>query len=405
MNVINPFKRSNSTLNFSFINELENSSSILFPENWRSNRAIDICSRVIANTVASIPITLYADSNKEKTELKNDIRYDMLHHYPNSYTNRFAFWFSMEYTKQNYGNAFALIHRFPKNIQLEFISPLLYTYSYSIEKGVLYYKFNNGKKYVSDDIIHFRRGAFDAIMGPNPYDILKEEIQREYFANQTVSNFYKNGAKGRLFLKTQTTNGNIKELKEALNRFRKENGSSYYNEKNEKVQGDLNNFVDFPMMPGNTEVQEIANDPNSELYLALIQDCDLKIAAHYQIPPQYLNILQAQTINNAETRQLDFKSSTIQSTLSSNRQELQMKLLSTEEVKNGMSIEYNTMATVELDHNTRMRGYESLQKTAWMTPNEIRRMEGYPSIEGGDEHLVFDQFTTASSLTKGDNNK
>ena len=78
--------------------------------------------------------------------------------------------------------------------------------------------------------------------------------------------------------------------------------------------------------------------------------------------------------------------------------ELEQKLLTTDELDKGYAIEYNTMASVELDHMTRLRGYESLQKTARLTPNEVRKEEGLPWIDGGDSPLVFDQFTKLENI-------
>lgn len=382
--------------------ELPNTIKNIFPSSGTNNRTVTICSRIIANTVASIPINIYKDVDGFKEVVKGDIRYRTLHHNPNGYTNRFVFWHTMELAKQEHGNAFALIHKFPKSIELEFIHPDFFVKTY-FDKGFLKYSFksDSGERiYDASELIHFKRDSIDGIMGVKPNDILCEEIKRSYLANKTVTNFYENDGKSRLFLKTVVTNGDTSKLDEKVGKFRKEAGGSYYNEKNELVYGDLSKYVSFPQLPGNTEIQEIQNEINDALYLATIQDSDLKIAAYYGIPPHYLNIMQAQKNNNVEALQLDFKSSTIQNILSSNRQELEMKLLTTEEVDNEMSIEYNTMSIVELDHDTRMKGYESLQKTAFMTPNEVRRIEGMSPIEGGDEHFLFDQMTTIKDLTK-----
>lgn len=396
---------SNNTSYYIGYSELNSIKNIF--KNDGENTAINICARIIANTVASIPINVYRDANGFKEIVKEDFRYKTLHYNPNGYTTAYTFWHTMETAKQINGNAFAIIHKFPEtnSIMLEFVHPSLLFHKPYFENGFLKYCFKateGNRIFDASEVIHFKRDSKDGIMGLNPYDVLFEEIKRTYLANKTVTNHYENDGKSTKFIKTTVTSGEIAKLEKAANKFREETGGTYYNDKNELVKGNFDKIVAFPRLPGNSEIQVIPDQINDALYLATIQNCDLKIAAFYGIPPHYLNIMQAQKNNNVETLQLDFKASTIQNILRSNRQELEMKLLTTEERDNEMSIEYNVMSIVELDHKTRLDGYSSLQKTAFMTPNEIRKIEGMNPIEGGDEHYIFDQMTTLEGINKED---
>jgi HK97 family phage portal protein len=390
-----------------FYTPIANSAKNIFVDGYRNNVAINICSGAIADKVAIIPINIYktvkVGEGAYKDVLKDDFRYKILHYEPNGYTTAYAFWHTMELNKQRYGNSYAVIHKFSetKTISLELIHPSLLVDKPFFDKGILKYTFssdNGNRTYDASQILHFKRESIDGIMGRDPYDVLHEEVKRTYLANKTITNYYENDGKSTKFLKTTATVGDIAKLDKAVNKFRKQTGGSYFDENNKLVSGNIDNVVSFPELPGNGEIQESSNNQNHDLYNAVIQDCNLKIAAHYRIPPHILNILQAQKNSNVETLQLDFNVSTIQYSLRSNRQELEMKLLSTDEKDNGYSIEYNTMAVVELDHEVRMRGYESLQKTAMMTPNEVREIEGMKPIPGGDSHYIFNQFTTLEGL-------
>jgi len=372
-------------------------------DNERNNSAIDICSRVIANTVASIPINIYKDVNQFKEVVKKDNRYKLLHYQVNDYTSAYTFWHTMEMVKQENGNSFAIIHKFPetKTYALEFVHPSKLVKKPFFKDGFLKYTFNTNsgnKTFDATEVIHFKRDSIDGIMGLDPYNSLKEVIERMWLANKTIRNHYKNDGKSTKFLKSVVTTGDINKLNKAIQKFRKETGGSYFDENNKLKTGNFDNIVSFPGLPGNTEIQEIANELNDALYLATIQACKLDIASHYQIPAHYLNILQAQKSSDVETLQLDFKSSTIQHICRSNRQELEMKLLTTAERDQEMSIEYNTMAYMELDHDTRLKGYESLQKTASISMNEVRQKEHMPPIKNGDEHYLFDQMTTLDQI-------
>lgn len=409
MSFLDKIKR---TFNPSFYNSTYTSYTLLpgpvitgYPSLYRDNATVTICARILANTVASIPINIVQYDDKGfKKALVDDYRFKTLHRTPNGYTNNFNFWHTMEFLANTEGNSFAIIHKFPetKSISLELVHPSLFV-NYFFKNGFLKYTFktsNGNKEFDANEIIHFKRNSIDSIMGISAYDVLKEQLEIEYYANSTIQTHYKSGGKGSRFLKTTVTTGDINKLKEQVNRFRKETGGSFYDDKNVLQASEFSSTVAFPQLPGNTEIQVIPENINDALYLSTIQACDLKFASHFGIPSHYLNILQAQKNSNVEALQLDFKSSTIKNLINSNRMELEQKLLTSEELDKGYAIEYNTMASVELDHMTRLRGYESLQKTARLTPNEVRQEEGLPWIEGGDSPLVFDQFTKLENIDK-----
>jgi HK97 family phage portal protein len=400
------FKRSYSNLPTFYWREIIN-GVYTYDDDYSiyNNAAADTCSTLIANTIASIPLNILIKSDVKKTTLiqKDDPRYDLLHYYPNDYQSAFSFWHLMEYTKQMEGNSFARIIR-PKGKQivLEFIHPkLLYQKGYEIKNGILNYKFVNGEKIVnipSSEIIHFKLKSRDGYIGEKPEVALSKYLQLSYMAIKTITTYYVKGGKGRDFIKTQIEGVDTKKIKEKIADFRKEAAGYWVDEKGNKHSFDLDKVVPFPELPGFSEVQHLPDDQNADLFNAVMEYCNLQMGAFYQIPGHYLNILKAEKNNNVETRQLDFKSATIDHQLRQNRQELEMKLLTSLERKSGYSIEYNTMSIVELDHETRMKGYESLQRTAGMTWNEVRLLENMELRPDGDNPFIFNQMTTPDQI-------
>lgn len=383
-----------------------------FPTTEVSNIYLDICSRAISNTVANIPLNIYILNDKGfKEVVTNDWRYSLLHHRPNDYMNRYKFGNALEYTKQRYGESFAVIHKFksPKNIitgSFEPLHPSLLTRRYFDDSGLLKFEFTTSKGikiYDANDVLHFMRDSQDGVNPIRPYDILYEEIKRIYLANKTITNYYKNDGKGTRYIKTTGigTKGEIAQIDSGLNKFREEMGGASYDTNNKRVEGNVDKTISYPRAPGNSEIGEVANVQNDALYLATIEKAALNIAAEYGIPAHYLNIMQAQKNNNVQTMQLDFKSTTIAHTLNQNRQEWETKLLTTEEIDKGMSIEYNVNAILELSSEERMAQYASLQKTARISANEVRKIEGMEWIEGGDVHPIFDQMTSLEKLDSG----
>jgi HK97 family phage portal protein len=408
-----------SVSSFSSLGEYKN---ILPDFKKYENPSKKICAKILANTIASIPINvmqLVTDPDVSKYPfrkvLKDDHRYKTLHHSPNGYTTSYDFWSTMEYNAQSDGNSYAIIHRFKDGSKVKYkgeentvileIVPISMQYRellpYLNDEGDLIYTFKTkqGKKeFKSSDIIHFKNTSSNGLTGSNPNKDLEEYLTLYFLANRTITNHYERDGKGKIFVKTTVTTGKREELLERMAEFRKQAAGYYKDNKGNTITSDSNEIIPYPALPGNSELQYVPDTQDDTLYLNTIKNADLKIAAYYGIPPHFLNVLEANKNSNLETLQLDFNSLTIQHILRSRRAELEMKLLTEEEREKGLSIEYNAMAIVELDHKTRMSGYESLSKTAFMTPNEVRTLEGMHPIPGGDQHYIFDQFTTLEDI-------
>ena len=376
----------------------------LFPTSYITNIGIEICSTLIANTIASIEMGLFKEKNGFPQPLTKDPRYHMLCHNPNSYTNRFLFWHTMEKIKQSEGESFAIIHNFPEtnSIELEFVHPMFLIGRPYFVDGQLKYRFRSsvhGDAYDASELIHFRRESVDGITPVRPYIVLLEQIKRMYLANKTITNYYEKDGKATKFIKTPIlSKGDLAQHENSLNRFRKEAGGAYYDDNGEMKPGDFHKVVAYPRIPPSSEIFVEPNQQNDRLYQATVDSAKLEIAAFYQVSAHYLNILSAQKNTNIEALQLDFRSQTIAHTISQNVAELEMKLLKSYEVDKGYSIKYDTDSFLVLSTDERMKKYESLQKTAFITPNEVRKREGLPPIEGGDSHYLFNQMTKLEDI-------
>jgi hypothetical protein len=79
-----------------------------------------------------------------------------------------------------------------------------------------------------------------------------------------------------------------------------------------------------------------------------------------------------------------------------------MKLLTTEERKNGKSIEFVTQALMELDVTTRLSYFKGMFELGCITQNQINLLEGLPTFEAGNKHFMSTQVTPIEDRINSD---
>ena len=89
--------------------------------------------------------------------------------------------------------------------------------------------------------------------------------------------------------------------------------------------------------------------------------------------------------------QSDYTKNTIGPIITMYRRELEFKLLADEEVNSGYSIEFETGALDITDSRTRIANYKDLYSMGVITPNQMAKLENFPSFEGGDDHYITNQ--------------
>ena len=385
-----------------YLETLSGGGAIIFTDAYFDNiSTVNICVKTLADRLATLPLNVYSISDGSKKVDKTDYRYKILHNTPNNYLSSFSFWHFLESQRGYRGNAFALINRVNGNVVS--LTPI-YTSQvsgYNKINGELYYTINinnNEEKINASNILHFRgetrnilqknTNDVPAVWGKTPIEALRLNLSLSYKAIKTVDSIYENETKTTKALKTQN-------LLDGLN-------SKAFKEAVEKLKIDSKGFDkagEYLILPNNTEIQELSMPVNDALFLNTVKFNATQIASWYGVPLHKVGIFEAQKFNNVETMSLEFKTETIDTICRMYRQELEFKLLTDEEIETGMSIEFNTNAMLELDNATRMKQYESLQKTAGMTFNEVRILENMPLVEGGDESYIFNQMVPLTNLT------
>jgi len=348
--------------------------------------------KILADDVGSFPLNLY-QNNEDGTKYvdKNDYRYSLLHYNPNGYTTSNIFFSTLEYIRNIKGNAFAQIIRDgSKIVGLELINPSVVV-GYAKANGELYYILeidNEQFKINASEILHFRSLSDNGIWGINPIEKLRLNLSTTYKAFHTIDKFYDNNATSPKALKTT--------IPEGINPREWQNKIVDFTDK----YGGFKNAGKVISLPPFTELQDITLSFADAEFISTIRFNVDQIASLYRVPPHLVGNFESSKFNNLEQLQLNYKINTIRPIHRMYRQEMEFKLLTTQERINGKSIEFNTNAIVETSMSERIAAFKELFSMGTISPNDIAKYEGYPTFEGGDDHFLLNQYMSLENINK-----
>ena len=160
------------------------------------------CVRVIAETIASLPLHVYQNQGEGSVKALDHPLYPILHDEPNSEMTSFVWRETMLAHLLLWGNAYCQIIRsgrsqilglyplLPDRMEVDRDSAGTLTYTYSANGG-------QTVKLRPEDVLHIPGLGFDGIMGYSPIALEKNAIGLGLAAEEYGSKFFSNGAPQR----------------------------------------------------------------------------------------------------------------------------------------------------------------------------------------------------------------
>lgn len=246
-------------------------------------------------------------------------------------------------------------------------SQLLYVYSHPEGGGRF--------AFLPNEVLHFR-GLGTALWGHSIFDLMRnavgnamaaEKFQGKAFGNSITPTgaFTKDGpfpAEARA------------ELREELNRF----------------HTGVNNAARALILSHGLKYQPMGITHRDAELLESIKFSREQIAAFFCLPPYKLGSLENSAVRaNLEQSQREYLQSTLWRWICIQQNEVCRKLLSTRQrERRTHCVRFNTDALVAADQASRYASYNQGIVAGWMSPNEARKRENLPPIEGGDVYLI-----------------
>ena len=126
----------------------------------------------------------------------------------------------------------------------------------------------------------------------------------------------------------------------------------------------------------------------------------LQIAAAFGVNPDHLNDYSKSSYNNSAMQNLQFYVNTLLYNVTLYEQEMNRKLLTTAEQKQGLGFKFNVWVILRGDPSQQANIMQQLVTTAIYSPNEARDKLDMPPCDNGDIHTVNGSYVPLEDIGK-----
>lgn len=348
------------------------------------------CLKVLSETLGKMPLKLlkYNENHGVETCRKHHL-YKVLNERPNKFMTSTTFWSTIEYNRNHYGNAYALIKTKKEKNKVKYSLWILPSDSVEIwyddakiisEIPDIYYRYtcNAGIfTFGSEEILHFKTSSsFDGITGMSVREQLKSTINGNNKAQELVNQMYDNGftAKAVVQYTSSLSDDNAKEFAKEIEKF----ATGKYSDE------ELKNIIPIPL---GATLQPLNIKLADNQFIEVKKYTALQIASAFGIKPYQIGDYDKSSYSSAEAQQLSFYIDTMLYIIKQYEEEISYKLLSEEEEESGLHFKFNTSVILRADQSTQMETLSKGVSNFIYTPNEARAFLDLPSKEGGDRLL------------------
>ena len=331
--------------------------------------------KVVAESVAQLPLHLYRKNGGVKKRAEDHSLYGLLHDQANEWTSAFEFRLAMQTALCLHGNAYAFINRtagkvgelipIPTTAVTVDVDPVTLEPTYRVTAG-------DGAQRVYDrsEIFHLKTLGTAFHVGDSPILQAREAIGLAIAMEEHAARLFGSGARPSGIFRYEKTLG-----PEALKRLRESFNAAHAGGANSGKTLILEDGMDFQSVQFNsTDLQ----------FLELRRHQVAEIARVFRIPLHLLQDLERTTHANAESMGQQFLSLTLMPWLKLWEGAIRRALLSPEERQNHYA-EFLTDDLARADIAGRYEAYAKAVTNGLLSPNEVRAAENRSPYPGGDQ--------------------
>ena len=344
------------------------------------------CMKVLSEGIGKLPLKLQQHTDKKGVEqLRNHALYNILGNRPNKYMSSTTFWSTIEFNRNHYGNAYALISGYGSKTQL-WILPSDKVKIWYDDKKILgnvediYYIYYAGAKqykFTSEQILHFKTSnTLDGITGISVKDQLAMTIEGNVKSQGLVNKMYDSGftAKAVLQYTGSLSDDNSKKFVKGIEDY------ATGKLKNEGIENIIPIPIGATLTPLNIKLAD-------NQFIEVKQYSALQIASAFGIKPYQIGDYTKSSYASAEAQQLSFYIDTLLYIIKQYEEELTYKLLSDKEQSDGVHFKFNIAVMLRADHKTQIETLAKAVNSFIYTPNEARNLLDKEDLDGGDQLL------------------
>ena len=345
--------------------------------------AVFACVRILAESVASLPLPVYENlPSGGKDRAIDHYLYPVLHDQPNPEMSSFEWREVMMGHVLLWGNAYSeivrdgagrvaqlwplrpdrmFIWRDPQTHELQYVYSVHSSFDLTADPRKVILR--------PDQVLHIRGMGYDGVRGYSPVTLNKEAIGLGLATQEYGARFFGQGARPSGVLTT------TKPIPSEAKRQLREDWQQTY--------GGLSNAQRVAVLEDGMAWQSIGIPPEEAQFLATRTFQLNEIARMFRVPPHLLQELTRSTNNNIEHQGLDYVTHTIRPWTVRWEQAFQRSLFQPAE-RNTYFAEFLLDGLLRGDMGSRYAAYAVGRQWGWLSANEIRNKENMNPIDPED---------------------
>lgn len=364
------------------------------------------CLKMLSETLGKMPIKMYQDTPDGIIRAAPNDAYYLLKTRPNKIMTPSIFWATVENNRNHYGNAYVWIRKEFKRQKYggkEAIKDIWVMPSDNVQvylddkgvfadKGVLWYVYTDkysGEQYFlkQDEVMHFKTSmTFDGIIGVPVKQILESTVEGGLESQNFMNNLYKGGLTARTALQYTGDLGEAQE-KKLIEKF-------------ERFASSAKNAGKIVPVPIGMQLVPLNIKLTDSQFFELKKFTALQIAGAFGIKPNQINDYEKSSYSNSEMQQLSFYVDTELFIIKQYEEEINYKMLTPEEIKQGYYYKFNEKVILRTDSKTQMENLSKGVNNGIYKPNEAREYLDLPKAEGGDKLIVNGNYIPITDVGK-----
>ncbi len=344
------------------------------PDRALQASAVYACVRVLAETIASLPLHVYKRLARGKEKATDHYLYPILHDAPNPEMTSFEFRETMMGHLCLRGNAYAekVIDRAGRVKELWPLNPDRVTVERDKATKQLVYTVtipDEARKVElgSDRILHIRGLSGDGIIGYSPIKLARESIGLSLATEEYGARFFGNGSRP----------GGVLEHPGKLGAEARKNLKKSW----EDMHQGLEQSHRIAILEEGLKWHQIGIAPEEAQYLETRQHQTTDIARIFRVPPHMIGDLTRSTNNNIEHQGIEFAVYTMTPWCVRFEQGFRQRLFDVDDTN--YFAEFLINGLLRGDINSRYNAYAIGRQWGWLSADDIRELENQNPLPDG----------------------
>ncbi|MFT8234520.1 phage portal protein [Pseudomonas guariconensis] len=358
---------------FDQFSQASNSAGVnVTAQSAESISAVYGCVSAIAETVASLPLDVYRQSDDGREKARTHPLYALLHDAPNDWQTALEFREQLQRHVLLRGNGYARI-RWSGAGRVQALEPI-HPDSVSIlrtstsERLVYEYTDRHGKlqRLTADEMLHLRFHSDDGVLGRSPIAVARDTLGLALAERTHGAKMFEQGTK--LSGVIETAPGTTKEQ------------AIQIRESWAAGQAGVNNHGKTAVLPQGATFRTVSMTLEDSEWVESRKLSVIEVCRLFRCPPVIVQSMESANYSNSVELARQFITLTLRRHLVMWEQAINRTMLSS-----GFFCEHNVEGLLRGDSVTRAQFYDYAIKDGWMLRSEVRRIENLPTVEGIDD--------------------